>query len=120
MRRLLHFPALGGNDRVDDVAQDLHRPTQGILWIPFLLRGRWHQPGYGPPVFDYSERFTGARYLVENGQTLGLELGCVDGAHLTSLYDQQDGVNRGAVGKRIGQCVMPARVDPAPLDLCPE
>ncbi len=71
--------------RLEDVSQNFNGSPQGPLWI-FLLPQDWRdQTSHGAPSFENDHSFPRPLDLVQDRQTLRLELGSPDLAHVITF-----------------------------------
>ena len=80
------------NRRLNNVASD----NDGTLEIQLRILGMssvcGQQLRHGLTALQDDYPFSGSLYAIEDSQAAGLEVGCVDGFHMTSVGDQSDRV----------------------------
>jgi hypothetical protein len=75
----LGLPDFSRKRGLDYVSQELDRPTKCVLWIAMAFLWNWRQqPGYRTTSLEDRYRLARPLDLVEDGQTLRLELGSSD------------------------------------------
>ena len=81
------------NRRFDNVANFDDGPLELELWIFGAGLACRQKLRYGTAAFQDDYSLSGGLHTVEDREASSLEIGCVDGLHMTSIGDYDDPVN---------------------------
>lgn len=81
------------NCRLDNIANLDDSPLELELCIFGMSLACRHKLRYGTAAFQDDYSLSGGLHTVENREASSLEIGCVDGLHMTSIGDYDDPVN---------------------------
>ena len=75
------------NRRFDNIANLDDGPLELELWIFGATSAYRQKLRYGTAAFQDDYSLSGGPHTVENREASSLEIGCVDGLHMTSIGD---------------------------------
>ena len=80
------------NRRLNNVADHNDGTLELQLWILGMSSACGQQLRHRPTALQDDHPLSGSLHAIEDSQASGLEVGCVDGFHMTSIGDQSDHV----------------------------
>ena len=80
------------NCRLNNIAGHNDGTFELQLWILGMGSAGGPQLRHRPTALQDDHPLSGSLYAIEDSQTSSLEVGCVDGFHMTSIGDQSDRV----------------------------
>ena len=80
--------------RLDNVAGLYDGPLELKLRVLGARSACGKQLRHRPPALQDDHSFSGGLHAIEDRQASGLEVGCVDGFHMTRIDDQTDHVKQ--------------------------